>query len=88
MKTIPPQYAQLKSEANGAIVLMLLGDFYEAFDDDARLVSKLLGLVLTNTADGHAVAGFPRFHLNHYQDKLVAAGHRIALCEPTLEGRK
>ena len=62
-----------------------MGDFYETFDDDAVLASRLLGIALTSRpmgGDGRVpLAGVPHHQLERYLDRLVAAGHRVAIVE-------
>jgi DNA mismatch repair protein MutS len=62
-----------------------MGDFFETFNEDAKITAKILGIVLTKRANGAAahvpLAGFPHHALDNYLPKLVAAGHRVAICE-------
>ena len=79
------QYMDIKSEYKKEIVLFRMGDFYETFLDDAKLVSDILGIVLTKRANGKAanvpLAGIPFHALDNYLPKLVKAGKRVAICE-------
>ncbi|RMH69263.1 MAG: DNA mismatch repair protein MutS [Bacteroidetes bacterium] len=79
------QYSKIKERHPQAILLFRLGDFYEAFEEDARLVSQVLGITLTKRANGKAaevpLAGFPHHALDTYLPRLVRAGHRVAICE-------
>jgi DNA mismatch repair ATPase MutS len=65
--------------------LFPLGDFYETFDEDARLTSKELDIVLTSRemGKGHRVplAGIPYHALDNYLARLVNSGHKVAICE-------
>ncbi len=78
-------YPKLKAESPGSILLFRMGDFYELFFEDAELASKRLGLTLTsrdkNSANPVPMAGFPYHALEGYLAKLVALGHRVAVCE-------
>ncbi len=80
---ISPMMAQwhaCKKSAPNAILLFRLGDFYEAFYEDAILISQILDLTLTKRHD-IPMAGVP-FHTSEaYVDKLVAKGYRIAIAE-------
>lgn len=62
-----------------------MGDFFETFENDALLASKVLGITLTKRSNGAAsevpLAGFPHHSLDNYLPKLVKAGHRVAVCE-------
>ncbi len=62
-----------------------MGDFYETFYDDARIISKILGIALTKRSHGKSaevpLAGFPYHALESYLPKLVQAGKKVAICE-------
>lgn len=79
------QYLDIKSQYSDEILLFRMGDFYETFNDDAKITAKILGIVLTKRANGAAadvpLAGFPYHSLDNYLYKLVNAGHRVAICE-------
>ena len=79
------QYNQIKAQYPGAILLFRVGDFYETFDEDARLASRVLGIVLTKRSNGAAsemdLAGFPHHSLDTNLPKLVRAGYRVAICD-------
>lgn len=74
------QYLQIKSQYKDAILLFRLGDFYEAFFEDAYTVSKALDLVLTQR-QGAPMAGVPYHALNSYLKRLVQLGYKVAICE-------
>jgi len=79
------QYQEVKSAYPDTIVLFRMGDFYETFNEDAKITAKILGIVLTKRANGSAadvpLAGFPHHALDSYLYKLVNAGYRVAICE-------
>ena len=79
------QYLEVKSQHPESIVLFRMGDFFETFNEDAKITAKILGIVLTKRANGAAsdvpLAGFPHHALDNYLPKLVNAGHRVAICE-------
>lgn len=79
------QYWKIKERHPNAILLYRMGDFYETFDEDARVASQVLGITLTKRANGKAseidLAGFPHKAIDTYLPKLVEAGHRVAICE-------
>ena len=62
-----------------------MGDFYETFDDDARVASKELEITLTSRSMGKNVkvpmAGVPAHAVESYLAKLVKRGHKVAICE-------
>ena len=77
------QYNQIKAQYPGAILLFRVGDFYETFDEDARVASKVLGIVLTKRSNGAAsemdLAGFPHHSLDTYWPKWLRAGNGVAI---------
>lgn len=74
------QYMDIKSHFQDAILLFRLGDFYEAFFEDAKQISRVLQLVLTHR-NGNDMAGIPHHALNNYLKKLVEAGLKVAICD-------
>ena len=79
------QYLDIKHQHPDAIVFFRLGDFYETFDDDAHLAAKELDLVLTSRPVGKnqrvPMAGVPHHAAEGYIGRLIAKGHKVALCE-------
>lgn len=79
------QYRKIKAQYPDAIVLFRMGDFYETFEEDAKITAKVLGIALTRRANGAAadvpLAGFPHHALDTYLPKLVKAGYKVAICE-------
>jgi len=79
------QYLRIKKQYPGAIVLFRLGDFYETFDDDARVASKELEIVLTSREMGKGnkipLAGIPYHALDGYLARLINRGYKVAICE-------
>lgn len=74
------QWHECKKKVPGTILFFRLGDFYEAFYEDAHLISKELDLTLTKRQE-IPMAGVP-FHMgDQYIDKLVAKGHKVAVAE-------
>ena len=89
MSTTPlrRQYLEIKKQFPVVVVLFRLGDFYETFDDDARVASSVLGITLTSRELGkgrrYPMAGIPHHALDNHLGKLIAAGHKVAICEQT-----
>src|SRR3954465_4020536 len=78
------QYRDAKQAAGDALLLFRMGDFYELFDNDAKIAARTLGLALTSRDKGDnplPMAGFPYHQLDSYLAKLISAGHRAAICE-------
>ena len=79
------QYLKVKEENPDILIFFRLGDFYEAFFEDAVLVSKELEIALTGRSAGLdekvPMCGVPFHSINIYADKLVEKGYRIGICE-------
>jgi len=78
------QYHEAKAQARDALLFFRLGDFYELFYDDARIAAQLLGITLTSRAKGDdriPMAGVPHHAARGYIARLVAAGHKVAICD-------
>lgn len=79
------QYHQIKQKYRDTILLFQVGDFFEMFYDDAKIVSKALGLTLTARSHGKynkvPLAGVPIKALDTYLSRLVSAGFKVAICE-------
>ena len=79
------QYVQFKAQYPEALLLMRVGDFYEAYGEDALTVSKVLGIVLTKRSNGVPdsveLCGFPHHSLENYLPRLVRAGYKVAVCD-------
>jgi len=79
------QYLRIKRKYPQAIVLFRLGDFYETFDEDARITSRELEIVLTSREMGKGnkvpLAGIPYHALDNYLARLINRGYKVAICE-------
>ena len=79
------QYMSIKEQYQDCILFFRLGDFYEMFFDDAKLVSRLLELTLTGRNCGleerAPMCGVPFHSADSYIEKLVAMGYKVAICE-------
>ena len=79
------QYREIKKQHQDAILLCRVGDFYEAFYEDAKLISRVLNIALTarshknQKGDSAPMAGIPHHALDSYLYKLVQAGHNVAI---------
>ena len=79
------QYREIKARHPGTLLFFRMGDFYEMFEDDARLAARELGLTLTARNNGGAadvpLAGVPVKAATEYLRRLIALGHRVSICE-------
>ncbi|MBA3414454.1 MAG: DNA mismatch repair protein MutS, partial [Chloroflexia bacterium] len=79
------QYLQIKRRFPDTVLFFRLGDFYETFDDDARIAARVLDIVLTGREMGKGLrvpmAGIPHHAAEGHIARLVSAGHKVALCE-------
>ncbi len=81
------QYHEIKEQNQDCILFFRLGDFYEMFDDDARLAAKELDLTLTTRdrnkpkAEQAPMCGVPYHSVDSYIARLVQQGYKVAICE-------
>ncbi len=79
------QYLQIKERYRDAILFFRLGDFYEMFFEDAQTASKILDIALTsrnkNEDASVPLCGVPYHSAEPYIQKLLDAGHKVAVCE-------
>jgi len=79
------QYRDIKARYPQTILFFRMGDFYEMFEDDAKLAARELGLTLTSRNNGGAaevpLAGVPVKAATEYLRRLIGKGHRVAICE-------
>lgn len=87
MTPLRQQYLQIKKQFPDTIVFFRLGDFYETFDDDAKIVSQVCNIVLTGremgTGNRVPLAGVPYHAVESYLSKLIQSGHKVAIIEQT-----
>ncbi len=85
MTPMMQQYVETKKQYKDCILFYRLGDFYEMFFDDAKLVSKELELTLTGKDCGMEerapMCGVPYHAVDGYLNKLVSKGYKVAICE-------
>jgi DNA mismatch repair protein MutS len=79
------QYFEIKAANPDCLLFYRMGDFYELFFDDAEIASRALGIVLTKRGkhDGEDIrmCGVPVERADDYLNRLIALGHRVAVCE-------
>ena len=85
LSPIRRQYLDLKRQRPDAILLFRLGDFYEAFEDDAHLIARVLDIALTSREMGRGerlpMAGIPVQAAEGYIARLIGQGHHVAIAE-------
>src|SRR3954453_15522975 len=79
------QYLEIKAANPGLLLFYRMGDFYELFFDDAETASRALGIMLTkrgkNLGQDIPMCGVPIERADDYLHRLIALGHRVAVCE-------
>lgn len=87
MSPMMRQYLDIKAQNPDSVLMFRVGDFYEMFFDDAKLVSSELDLVLTGkdcgTEERAPMCGVPYHSCEGYIARLIEKGHRVAICEQT-----
>ena len=79
------QYLKIKEAHPDAVLFFRMGDFYETFDEDARITAQELEITLTSRSMGKdlrvPLAGFPVHALDTYLARMIKKGHQVAICE-------
>jgi DNA mismatch repair protein MutS len=79
------QYIEIKVANPDCLLFYRMGDFYELFFEDAEVASRALGIVLTKRGKHHGqdipMCGVPVIRADEYLHRLIALGHRVAVCE-------
>ncbi len=87
MTPMKRQYYEIKQQCPDCLLFFRLGDFYEMFDDDARLASRELDLALTtrdrnkSAEEQTPMCGVPYHSSEAYIARLIAKGYKVAICE-------
>src|SRR5947209_12270684 len=81
MTPMMQQYREAKERHPGMLLFFRNGDFYELFEEDAEVGSRLLGITLTRRDGTIPMAGVPHHAVERYLAKLLHLGHRVAICE-------
>ncbi|GLK78218.1 DNA mismatch repair protein MutS [Methylopila jiangsuensis] len=81
------QYVEIKTANPDSLLFYRMGDFYELFFEDAEIASRTLGITLTkrgkHLGEDIPMCGVPVERADDYLQRLIAAGHRVAVCEQT-----
>jgi DNA mismatch repair protein MutS len=81
------QYLEIKANNADSLLFYRMGDFYEMFFDDAAIASRALGIALTkrgkHLGEDIPMCGVPVHAADDYLQRLIAQGHRVAVCEQT-----
>jgi len=75
------QYYRIKEKYKDTLLFFRVGDFYELFDEDAKIASQELGIVLTSRDKKHPMAGVPHHAVFPYIKRLIEKGYKVAICE-------
>src|SRR5215213_5169351 len=86
------QWEALKRQHPGRVMLFQLGDFYETFESDARIVARVCDITLTSRelskGDRVPLAGVPIHRAAPHIGKLISAGYHVAICDQVSEAGK
>ena len=86
MRKMIETFKMLKEKHPDALILFRVGDFYDSYFEDAKKVSEVLGVTLTeNEKDDIFITSFPTQSLDTYLPKLIRAGIRVAICDDISE---
>ena len=89
MRKMIETFKMLKEKHSDVLILFRVGDFYESYFEDAKKVSEVLGVTLTeNEKDDIFITSFPTQSLDTYLPKLIRAGLRVAICDDISEPTK
>ncbi|WP_107354038.1 DNA mismatch repair protein MutS [Rhodopseudomonas palustris] len=87
MSPMMEQYHEIKAANPGLLLFYRMGDFYELFFDDAEIAARALGITLTkrgkHLGQDIPMCGVPVERADDYLHRLIALGHRVAVCEQT-----
>ena len=72
------QWKTCKTQAKDALLFFRLGDFYEAFGEDAKILSRVIGLTITTMDKTMAMCGFPQHSLEAHLRKLIQDGYKVS----------
>lgn len=79
------QYRELKEKFSDTVLLFRIGDFYETFEEDAKIISRELEIVLTSRSkigdNPIPLAGVPYHAIDGYIAKLISKGYKVAICD-------
>ncbi len=83
------QFQEMKVKHPDAILLFRVGDFYEAYSDDAVECAEILNITLTmrklEGKEDLELCGFPHHALDMYLPKIIRSGKRVAICEQLIK---
>ena len=89
MRKMIETFKMLKEKHSDVLILFRVGDFYESYFEDAKKVSEVLGVTLTeNEKDDIFITSFPTQSLDTYLPKLIRVGLRVAICDDISEPTK
>ena len=80
------QYYEAKEKHKDALIFFRMGDFYESFGDDAKVIAKELEITLTSRGrdkegEDMPLAGIPYHAVDSYLPRLIKKGYKVAICE-------
>lgn len=90
VENAPKQYRDLKGKHPNRCLLFRIGDFYEAYCEDAHVCHEILGIpiITTQGKNQYRMVGFHYHALDIYLPKLIRKGQRVAICDKIEEKPK
>src|SRR3954447_3218931 len=92
LSRVRAQWEAMKRQHPGRVLLFQLGDFYETFESDARIVARVCDITLTSRelskGDRVPLAGVPVLRAAPHIGKLIGAGYHVAICDQVSEPGK
>lgn len=87
------QYYEAKQQYSDALIFFRMGDFYESFGEDAKIIAKELEITLTTRGRGEdgknmPLAGIPYHAIDTYLPRLIKKGYKVAICEQLEDPKK
>lgn len=79
------KYQEIKAARPEAVLFWMVGNMYEAVNEDADVLGEITGLHVAEFPDGVRLCGFPDYSLDVYLPKLLRSGKRVAICEDIIK---
>lgn len=91
MAQLIKQYQSIKAKYPDAIILFRIADYYETFNEDAKIVAKHLDIIATEISRDSNIkttASLPFYSIDNAMQKLIKAGYKVAVCDQLEDPKK